>query len=49
MIDINQNNVNEMIKSVSSSVANNVANIVAMYTSIKWRKVSFTIPTVPEP
>lgn len=48
-MDINQNNVNVMIKGVSEKVRNNVAGIVAVYTSLKWRKISFTIPMVPEP
>ena len=48
-MDINVKNVNEMIKSVSTSVANNVAGVVSVYQSIKWKKVSFIIPTTPEP
>lgn len=48
-MDINQNNVNVMIKDVSEKIRNKVAGIVAVYTSLKWRKVSFTIPMVPEP
>jgi Holliday junction resolvase RusA-like endonuclease len=48
-MDVNQINVNAMIKDVSEKIRNNVAGIVAVYTSLKWHKVSFTIPIVPEP
>lgn len=48
-MDINQENVKAMMKEMSQSITNKVSDIIAVYSSIKWRKVSFIIPMTPEP
>ena len=48
-MDINQENVKAMIKEMSQSITNKASDIIAVYSSIKWRKVSFIIPMTPEP
>lgn len=48
-MDVNQDNANEMLKEASTSVQNNVAGAMSVYMTIKWKKVSFVIPAVPEP
>ena len=48
-MDINQENVKAMMKEMSQSITNKASDIIAVYSSIKWRKVSFIIPMTPEP
>ena len=37
-MDINQENVKAMMKEMSQSITNKVSDIIAVYSSIKWRK-----------
>ena len=48
-MDINQENVKAMMKEMPQSITNKASDIIAVYSSIKWRKVSFIIPMTPEP
>lgn len=48
-MDVNQKNVEELINAASGTVQANVSNILGVFSSLKWNKVSFTIPTVPVP
>lgn len=46
---INEQNVNELLASVSESIRRNVAACVELFSGIKWKRVSFTIPMIPKP
>ena len=48
-MDINEKNVNEMLKDVNNSVQTKVSSILGFMSDVKWHKVSFVIPTVPVP
>ena len=48
-MDINQKNVEQMLHDVSGNIQAKVSDILGVFSSIKWNKVSFTIPTVPVP
>lgn len=48
-MDINANNLNELLESVSQAIRCKVAGCVEAYSVIKWKKVSFIIPTAPKP
>lgn len=45
----NQETVEALVKSASKSVQQNVSSVVAVFSNIKWKKVKFTIPRIPEP
>lgn len=45
----NKETVEALVNSASTSVQNNVSSILAVFTNIKWKKVKFTIPLIPEP
>lgn len=46
---VNKNAVNELLNKVTNSIQAKVSGILSMYSSIKWRRVTFTIPTTPVP
>lgn len=46
---INEDNVNFLLKNAPNKVQENVAGVLAMFSSLKWKTVAFTIPMVPEP
>ena len=48
-MDINQENINALIKELPRSIIDKASGIVDVFTSIRWRKVSFIIPMAPEP
>lgn len=48
-MDLNSDNVKELLESVSEKIRCNVAACVEAFSKIKWKKVSFIIPTVPKP
>jgi Holliday junction resolvase RusA-like endonuclease len=48
-MDINQKNVEQMLRDVSGNIQAKVSDILGVFSGIKWNKVSFTIPTVPVP
>lgn len=48
-MDINIKNTQSLFESVSEKIRCNVATCVEVFTSIKWKKVSFIIPMKPEP
>lgn len=41
--------VDQMLCDAASAVKAKVSNALALYSLMKWKKVSFTIPTIPEP
>lgn len=45
----NKETLEALITSASNSVKQNVSSILAVYTNIKWKKIKFTIPLIPEP
>lgn len=49
MPDINQNNLQEMLKSVPDRVRGLIADCVNAVNAIKWKQVSFIIPMRPKP
>lgn len=48
-MDINGKNTNDLLMSVSERIRCKVAEVVELYSSIKWQKVSFIIPMAPKP
>jgi Holliday junction resolvase RusA-like endonuclease len=38
-----------LVKSAPGSVQRNVTSILAVFTDIKWKRISFTIPLIPVP
>jgi Holliday junction resolvase RusA-like endonuclease len=48
-MDVNTKNSHELLESVSDRIRCNVASCVEAYASIRWKKVSFTVPKAPEP
>lgn len=48
-MDINEKNLRDMLENVSNAVRSNVAACVEAFSNIKWKKVSFIIPTAPKP
>lgn len=48
-MDINGKNTNDLLMSVSERIRCKVAEVVELYSSIKWKKVSFIIPMAPKP
>lgn len=48
-MDVNNQTVNELLSSVSESIRRNVATCVELFSGIKWKRVSFTIPMTPKP
>jgi len=42
-------NVDALIQEVSNVVQTKVSSVLAVYSSVKWKNVSFTIPTIPVP
>lgn len=48
-MDINTDNVRDIMNSVSNTIRGNVAACVEAFSNIKWKKVSFIIPTTPKP
>ncbi len=48
-MSIDKNVVNAMLDKAANSIRMKVSSVLAMYSSIKWRRVTFTIPTVPVP
>jgi Holliday junction resolvase RusA-like endonuclease len=49
MMTQNKNTVEALVKSASPTVQQKVSSIVAVFSNIKWKKVKFTIPLIPEP
>lgn len=49
MPDKNQENVNALMKEATRRSLDNVASAISVYKSIRWKHVSFVIPTNPEP
>lgn len=49
MADKNQENVTELMKDASPRARSQVVHCVNLVKMIKWKKVSFIIPDVPEP
>jgi Holliday junction resolvase RusA-like endonuclease len=47
--DINKESASLMLKDVNDKIRDRVAGVLSCFSTIKWRKVSFTIPTVPVP
>lgn len=47
--DINKDNVQSMLNDINESTKAKIAGVLSMFTTIKWKKVSFTIPTTPVP
>lgn len=45
----NQQAVEALVKSASTSVQQNVSSVLAVFSNIKWKKIKFTIPLIPEP
>ena len=45
----NKETIDALVKSASTSVQTNVSSILAVYSNIKWKKVKFNIPRIPEP
>ena len=45
----NKETVEALVKSASNSVQKNVSSVLAVFTDIKWKKVTFTIPLIPVP
>ncbi len=45
----NKETLEALVMSASNSVKQNVSSILAVYTNIKWKKIKFTIPLIPEP
>ena len=41
--------VEALVKSAPNSVQRNVSSVLAVYTNIKWKRVTFTIPLIPVP
>lgn len=41
--------VEALVKSASNSVQKNVSSVLAVFTNIKWKRVTFTIPLMPVP
>ena len=48
-MDINGKNINDLLQSVSDRIRCTVSEVVELYTSIKWKRVSFIIPMTPKP
>lgn len=48
-MDTNEKNLRDMLENVSNTVRCNVAACVEAFSNIKWKKVSFIIPTAPKP
>lgn len=48
-MDINLENVKTMMNEMKPSVLDKVAGVNAVFSTIKWKKVSFVIPMAPEP
>lgn len=46
---INKKIVNELLENVNNSIQAKVSGVLSMYSAIKWRRITFTIPTVPVP
>lgn len=49
MINPNQKIVDSLLDKATNSVKTTVSSILGIYSGIKWKRVSFTIPMVPEP
>lgn len=49
MTDINNENVNELLLDANNAIKNNVAECAEIYSKIRWNKISFIIPVIPEP
>lgn len=48
-MDINLENVKTMMNEMKPSILDKVAGVNAVFSTIKWKKVSFVIPMAPEP
>lgn len=48
-MDVNQKNVEQMLSEASASIQAKVSDVLGIFSGIKWKKVSFTIPMVPVP
>lgn len=48
-MEINEKNVEEMLKDANTSVQAKVSSVLGFISSLKWHKVSFIIPTTPVP
>lgn len=46
---VNKNTVVELMENINNSIQSKVSGILSIYSSIKWRRVTFTIPTTPVP
>lgn len=42
-------NTHELLESVTDKIRSNVATCVELFSSVRWKKVSFTIPMTPKP
>lgn len=49
MDDMNAKNTQTLLQSVSDKIRGNVAYCIELYKTIKWKRVSFTIPMPPKP
>lgn len=45
----NQENVNDMLSNATPLIQAKVGGVASIFSGIKWKTVSFIIPTVPEP
>lgn len=48
-MDKNHENSNTLLSGCSNMVKSTVGMVATVFSKIKWKSVSFTIPTVPEP
>jgi Holliday junction resolvase RusA-like endonuclease len=49
MINPNQKIVDELLKEATSAVQERVSGVLAVFSSLKWKHVTFTIPMIPAP
>lgn len=49
MADTNQENVNKLLQEANNGTRSRVAQCINVFKLIKWKRVSFIIPDVPEP
>lgn len=48
-MDLNAKNTSELLASLNNKTKDLVATCASIFTSIRWKSVSFVIPEVPEP
>ena len=48
-MDINTNNTNKLLNEVSEKIRCNVAAVTQIFSTVKWKSVSFIIPMTPKP